>query len=71
MPSSSRYKVGGISPFGKMRKGPSAESEEKREPVSDINTGVLDSLKELDPRRPAENKSLEIKTPRPRRVPRC
>ena len=26
-----------------------AESEEKREPVSDINTGVLDSLKVLDP----------------------
>jgi hypothetical protein len=35
-----------------MMKGPGAESEEKREPVSDIDTGVLDSLKVLDPRRP-------------------
>ena len=26
-----------------------AESEEKREPVSDIDTGVVDSLKALDP----------------------
>ena len=26
-----------------------AESEEKREPVSDIDTGVVDSLKVLDP----------------------
>ena len=59
MPSSSRYKVGGISPFGKMRKGPSAESEEKREPVSDINTGVLDSLKVLDPRRPIREARTE------------
>src|SRR5437870_11250613 len=30
-------------------KGPSAESEEKREPASDIDTGVVDSLKVLDP----------------------
>ena len=29
-----------------------AESEEKREPVSDIDTGVVDSLKVLDPDRP-------------------
>jgi hypothetical protein len=29
-----------------------AESEEKREPVSDIDTGVVDSLKALDPERP-------------------
>jgi hypothetical protein len=29
-----------------------AESEEKREPVSDINTVVVDSLKELDPEWP-------------------
>ena len=33
-------------------KGPGAESEEKREPVSDINTAVVDSLKALDPERP-------------------
>src|SRR5260370_9303384 len=30
-------------------KGLGAESEEKREPVSDIDTGVVDSLKVLDP----------------------
>ena len=45
-------------------KGLSADSEEKREPVSDINTAMVDSLKVLDlirpireaviPRRPAE-----------------
>jgi hypothetical protein len=29
-----------------------AESEEKREPVSDIDTEVVGSLKVLDPRRP-------------------
>src|SRR5215468_5639911 len=33
-------------------KGLGAESEEKREPVSDIDTGVVDSLKVLDPDRP-------------------
>ena len=30
-------------------KGLGAESEEKREPVSDIDTDVVDSLKVLDP----------------------
>jgi hypothetical protein len=29
-----------------------AEFEEKREPVSDIDTAVVDSLKALDPERP-------------------
>lgn len=29
-----------------------ADSEEKREPVSDIDTVVVDSLKVLDPKRP-------------------
>src|SRR5574342_365004 len=33
-------------------KGPSADSEEKREPVSDIDPGLVDSLKALDPNRP-------------------
>ena len=33
-------------------KGLGAESEEKREPVSDIDTGVVDSLKALDPEWP-------------------
>ena len=35
-----------------MMEGPGADSEEKREPVSDINTAVADSLKVLDPKRP-------------------
>jgi hypothetical protein len=33
-------------------KGLSAESEEKREPASDIDTGAMDGLKALDPNRP-------------------
>ena len=32
--------------------GLGADFEEKREPVSDIDTAVVDSLKVLDPRRP-------------------
>ena len=35
-----------------MVEGPSAHSVEKREPVSDIDTAVVDSLKVLDPNRP-------------------
>ena len=33
-------------------KGLGADSEEKHEPVSDIDTVVVDSLKALDPKRP-------------------
>ena len=33
-------------------KGPGADSEEKHEPVSDIDTAAVDSLKVLDPERP-------------------
>jgi hypothetical protein len=33
-------------------KGLGADSEEKREPVRDIDTAVVDSLKVLDPNRP-------------------
>src|SRR6476659_1938108 len=33
-------------------KGLGADSEEKREPVSDIDTEAADSLKALDPKRP-------------------
>jgi hypothetical protein len=33
-------------------KGPGADSEEKREPASDINTCAVDSLKVLDPEWP-------------------
>jgi hypothetical protein len=32
--------------------GPGADSEEKHEPVSDIDTALVDSLKALDPKRP-------------------
>jgi len=35
-----------------MLEGPSADSEEKHEPVSDIDTEPVDSLKALDPKRP-------------------
>ena len=35
-----------------MVEGPGADSEEKHEPVSDIDTAVVDSLKVLDPKRP-------------------
>ena len=33
-------------------KGLSADSEEKHEPVSDIDTAVMEGLKALDPNRP-------------------
>ncbi len=33
-------------------KGPGADSEEKHEPASDIDTVTADSLKALDPNRP-------------------
>jgi hypothetical protein len=35
-----------------MMEGPSADSEEKHEPVSDIDTVAVESLKVLDPKRP-------------------
>ena len=35
-----------------MMERPCADSEEKREPVSDIDTAAVDSLKALDPKRP-------------------
>jgi hypothetical protein len=35
-----------------MVEGPGADSEEKHEPVSDIDTAVVDSLKALDLERP-------------------
>jgi hypothetical protein len=39
--------------------GPGAESEEKREPVSDIDTEVVGSLKVLDPRRPIREADID------------
>jgi hypothetical protein len=41
-------------------KGPGAESEEKREPASDINTATVDSLKVLDPERPIREADLNL-----------
>src|SRR3974390_441309 len=35
-----------------MMEGPGADSEEKRAPVSDMNTALVDRLKALDPNRP-------------------
>ena len=35
-----------------MMEGPGADSEEKHEPVSDIDTAAADSLKALDPEWP-------------------
>ena len=35
-----------------MMEGPGADSEEKHEPVRDIDIAVVDSLKALDPKRP-------------------
>ena len=36
-----------------------ADSEEKHEPVSDIDTVVVDSLKALDPERPIREADIE------------
>jgi len=40
-------------------KGLGADSEEKREPASDINTAVVDSLKVLDPNRPIREADID------------
>jgi hypothetical protein len=45
-------------------KGPGADSEEKREPVSDIDIAVADSLKVLDPKWPI--READIAFPRAR-----
>src|SRR4029077_9705506 len=42
-------------------KGPGADSEEKREPVSDIDIAVADSLKVLDLKRPIRE-ATELRT---------
>ena len=41
-------------------KGLGADSEEKREPVSDINIAAVDSLKVLDPNRPIREADIEL-----------
>jgi len=45
-------------------KGLGADSEEKREPVSDINAGVVDSLKALDPNGRLEKQTLAAQRPK-------
>ena len=44
-------------------KGLCADSEEKREPVSDIDTAVVDSLKVLDPKRPIREADIRSNQP--------
>src|SRR5262249_42704240 len=44
--------------------GLGAESEEKREPVSDIHTGVADSLKVLDPGGRLEKRTCAVRSTR-------
>ena len=44
-------------------KGLGADSEEKREPVSDIDTAAVDSLKVLDPNRPIREADLASSAP--------
>src|SRR5450759_2941275 len=46
-------------------KGLGADSEEKREPVSDIDTAVVDSLKVLDPKRPIREADIWRKSRTP------
>src|ERR1700730_5013219 len=41
-------------------KGLGADSEEKREPVSDIDTAAADSLKVLDPKRPIREADIAL-----------
>ena len=43
-------------------RAPGADSEEKHEPVSDIDTVVVDSLKALDPKRPIREADMAIAT---------
>ena len=52
-------------------KGPGAESEEKREPASDINTATLDSLKALDPNRPIREADIHGREQHVRIVPKA
>src|SRR6516162_8568084 len=51
-------------------KGPGADSEEKREPASDINTCAVDSLKVLDPERPIREADIEAPRPHVRFTPK-
>jgi hypothetical protein len=59
----------------KAYKGLGADSEEKREPASDVDTALVDSLKALDPNRPIREADIasklvraakNVSVPRPR-----
>jgi len=41
-------------------KGLGADSEEKHEPVSDIDTATVDGLKALDPNRPIREADIRV-----------
>src|SRR5258708_37697216 len=43
-------------------KGLGADSEEKHEPASDIDTMAVDSLKALDPKRPIREADITLRT---------
>jgi len=43
-----------------MMEGPGVDSEEKHEPVSDIDIAVVDSLKVLDPKRPIREADVRL-----------
>ena len=47
-------------------KGLRADSEEKREPVSDIDAGVVDGLTVLDPQRPIREADIAARLPNTR-----
>jgi len=48
-------------------KGPGADSEEKQEPASDIDTALVDSLKVLDPKGPIREADI-VRLSRVRKV---
>ena len=50
-------------------KGPGADSEEKQEPASDIDTARMDSLKVLDPEGPIREADIGRTFPEVRLVP--
>jgi hypothetical protein len=52
-----------------MRLAFGADSEEKREPASDINTRVVESLKVLDPNRPIREADISRTSRHVRYVP--
>jgi hypothetical protein len=57
-PRNRRRKASPPWPTPLQRKGPGADSEEKHEPVSDIDTALMDSPKVLDPKWPIREADL-------------